>query len=631
MEAVADKQAHEGSRSKVASWFIVMIVLSIVRIWLGLKAFAMYDTNTYLDEWMLFRYSYLPGHFAATNDPFAMAKDMSFPLFLNLVHFSGLPYTLVVSLLWVAAAWMVYILSRRLMVSMNELPASGTRSASWKEYLYPVLAFTFILFLPSAFDALAGTKLYRNAIIAPCTLLYVLSLIFFLYTFLRNGKGLERQTLLWSSISGLLLAFNYYITENGFWLLIPTILILGAGLFSVGRKIALNQGWKDRSIVKWTVVRITMCSIPLIILAGWSIGYKAINHHFYGVFQINTRTDGEPGRFVQNIYRIASPNRTYSIWTPADAIDQAFAASPTLSSVPELHKTLVEDNVWAGGSIYDHPLTGDRLTWVLPDAMSQAGLWQSHAQVEQFFRQVNTELDQAFQSGKLKKDKRIQLVSSASGLTWSEIAGLRPLLWQGIKTGVWYDGYAYAFRLGDLNSFDSMTIDQRGISANYFTNSFLEQSPYTGYYVAERVTTDRMQIAIIKLYQLVGLPVFLLACVGMILLLRSVFKTRRGRKDKEKASISTDALVLLFMVATFIGAIVVILGIAWYSNYLWSHAHVESAVYPMKYYGVASVALIAVFDVLGTTIVWRRLLNAVNDRKISFADSKNSNHEARET
>jgi len=587
----------------------LMVLLSIIRIWIGLKSFAMYNVDTYLDEWMMFRYADLPAHFANVTDPFAMAKDMSFPLFLNIVHFSGLPYTFVLSLVWVAAAWIAFILMRRVFALYNLLTDGAEYSdeiikqSRRPRQVFSLLGFVFILFLPSAFDALAGTKLYRNAIIAPFTLLFLFSLLFFLYHVINaHEKSTPRQLIVWSVISGLLLSFNYYITESGIWLLIPAAVILAAAVFFICHRFARARGASGRKTTKWLVLRLVLCALPFIVLIMWTTGYKAINNYYFGVFEINTRTGGEPGKFIENIYKIASDNRTSVVWAPADAIDKAFQTSPTLRSLPQFREALVMKSSHENGkSLYDDPVKGDLLTWYLPDAMAQAEIWKSHAQVNDFFAKVNKELDVAFANGTLQRDNRFQISASAGGLTWEEIKGLKPLVWQGLKTGICFDGYACAVTLGDLKSMNKVTLDQRGLAADYMTNSILEEGPYIGYHAAERAWTDSMETGIIKAYQVAGLPLFLIACAGFVIVIAQMVRRKTFR--------STQAFLLISMTAMILTAGAVVFGIAWFSGFLWDPADPKTAVTPMKYYAVASVACIAVFNLLGVFVVWMKILD----------------------
>ena len=614
MRGLDSKQGFRAFIGSPRGVFYVMVGLSAFRAWFGMKSLVTYQVNTTYDEWWMFRHSVLTQHFTNVEKT-AMAKDMSFPLFLNVVHFSGLPYTLVLALVWIAAAWMTFALVGWMLRGSDV--HGGENCVSPKVCSF--LAFAYVLFLPSAFDAWAGTKLYRNAIIAPFTLVYVLSLVFFVRSATRPADQLKMRPLVgWGVTSGLLLGFSYYISENGIWLLVPTGLLLGgAAMFLIRRYLQARSGLL-RPGLRWLIVRVASCVLPVAILGAWTIGYEAVNYHFFGVFAINTRTGGEPGKFVQNIYKIASPNRSRVLWAPADAIDQAFKASQTLAAEPAFYEALVTKNTWVSADLHAHPISGDFLTWSLPDALQQAGLWQSHAQVTAFFKQVNHELDQAFANGTLKKDSRIQISPAAGGLTWPEIWGLRPIVWQGVKTAVWFSGYAYAYEWADLSSVDVFPVDQRGIQGDYMTNSFLEQGPYVGHYRAERRIVDYMQEGFIRAYRVVGIPVFLVACAGLVLLVVDLARRRRMSQDDPRRFGSRDAVRLGAMVTCLASAGVVILGIAWFAAFMINPAKPSDAIGPMKYYAVASVAMIAIFDVLGVSVVWERVSN--RPRRTQSAD-----------
>ena len=135
---------------------------------------------------------------------------------------------------------------------------------------------------------------------------------------------------------------------------------------------------------------------------------------------MNTRTKGELEWFVSNIYKIGSENRTPEIWAPFDAIEKAFEASPTLKQYPKLLKC-IEKSSWVGGNIHKNPISEDFLTWVMRDALVEADMWKSEEQVQQLFKKINEELEQAFKNGTLKTDEKIQLISSMGGRSLKEM------------------------------------------------------------------------------------------------------------------------------------------------------------------------------------------------------------------
>ena len=85
-------------------------------------------------------------------DGYELVKPMSYPLFLAFVSTTGLPYTLALLLLWLLAATSV---------------AAMIRSLGIRNRFALLAVFVYVLYCPTAFDAGVGTRMYRNAVIAP--------------------------------------------------------------------------------------------------------------------------------------------------------------------------------------------------------------------------------------------------------------------------------------------------------------------------------------------------------------------------------------------------------------------------------------------------------------------------------
>ena len=169
--------------------------------------------------------------------------------------------------------------------------------------------------------------------------------------------------------------------------------------------------------------------------------YKGINYHYFGIYETNTRTNGELGEFVEKIYKIESTERTTDVWAPEDAIKKAFNASPTLKKNKKIFRK-IEKSYWGKGNLKKNPIKGDYLTWALRYALDNAGLWESEKQVSELFHQINEELDEAFQKGTLKKDKKIQLVSSMGGRSLQEIISMKDMIIKTYKITILLEEYS---------------------------------------------------------------------------------------------------------------------------------------------------------------------------------------------
>lgn len=397
--------------------FGAMVVLSIIRIYLGWAVGVWFPAAQLWDDALMMGYSDLAGHFL-NPERYSLLKDMSFPVFLKISSVAHLPYSVTLALLWVVAGLVVFHAFYRIFNSSA----------------FSLALFVYVLFMPQAFEIWCGTRLYRNAIIGPFVLITISLMINMLVGILREDKMSFK--ILNSVFLGIFFSFTYYIKEDGIWLMACLLFT-----FAVATIMALVKK-KGTSICVKSIIRMMGVIIsPLIIFIVISLGYKSVNYKFFGVFEVNTRTGGAYGEFVENIYKISASGRSMSVWTPAEAISKAFEASETLSQYPELLEAIYNTE-WQGGSIVNNPIPGDHFNWILREEMNNVGIYYSEAWVEDFFTQVNRELDGAFKSGTLEKqDGVLQIVSSAGGYTGEEIASLKDIIVAGFRGAVVLDGY----------------------------------------------------------------------------------------------------------------------------------------------------------------------------------------------
>lgn len=356
-----------------------------------------------LDDVIMFNYA-TKAHYLIPN-VYSLVKNMSFPWFLDVVYISQLPFTLWFLMIWFLAA--IYTRKVILKISKNKMLA-------YFFYLY-------ILFNPLGITLLTALKVYRNVIMPP--------FIIILFTFMidmtvENYEG--KINILKMLIFSMLFSFLYYVKEDGAWL---TCCLL----FFIVLNIIILIVKKKNNIKK----QVFMLFIPIAIFILFTNSYKMMNKHFFGVYEINTRTEGELGRFVNNIYKIESENRDIHCWAPYDAIEKAFSSSKTLSEYQNLlDGILYTDSYGFNGDIEKNPIHGDFLTWVLRYELEKNGIWTSEKEVSDLFKKVNIEIDEAFKNGTLKKDKNFQIVKSAGGYDFDDIKKVMSYTIESLKVSV---------------------------------------------------------------------------------------------------------------------------------------------------------------------------------------------------
>lgn len=406
------------ARKKILLSVLAVSVLILFRIWLSFQVGIQAGVRQVYDDQLMFRYADLADHFS-NPDILSLVKTMSYPLFLAFTGWTGIPYPAATGILWSLAAlyfgWMVWKIGQR-------------EGLSW-------LAFLYILFFPSAFELWLGTRLYRNSLIVPCTIL--LFTYFVLFTWENLKSCLSRFSWLQAFLAGLFFTFCTYIKEDGAWLIVCLAFFVLVNLI-----ISLSAAFRHRN--KKSLKKQILALLCLFLVSGTFLGsaqaYRQINKKYFGVAEVETRNKGSLGQFAAYVYQTESENRTPLVWAPADAVKKVYESSEMLMQYPQLLEA-IEHSSWYGNDIYANPIRGDFLTWVLRTALQETGLWTTEKEMDDLFRQANAEIEAAFEDGRLTEDSRIQISASGGGRTVSEMLELFPLMVQGYKGAIWLDGY----------------------------------------------------------------------------------------------------------------------------------------------------------------------------------------------
>lgn len=489
------------------------------------------------DDALMVQYANLSDHFANPNW-LSLVKTMSYAAFLQLPGVTGLSYNVCVSLLWVLAAlsvgqavWRgcnVALAARACAAGVAEkgreaggvaagvaekgreaggvassgvavgITAAGVTGWAGPLWWAGPLAYVFVLWTPIAFDGETAVRIYRNALITPTVFLIFGLMLQLVVDVLVRAQAAQAvataqaaattraaqaaatlatptQTLPTRTLfaHGIVLAlaftFTYYLKEDGAWLL-ATLAAFSVVLMVV----ALVLLHCAPHAVK-QLLQLALClALPFALWGGVTVAYTSVNQRYFGVSETNTRTQGELGTFVSNVYRIASPNKNAWVWAPEDAIRAAWAASPTLSLYPGVLERLLE-NPWFVSESGDNTIYGDFLGWTLRWALLDEGLWTSEQDVNNLFAQVNQELEAAFDAGTLQEDSRIFLTSGSGSRSGGEVASLADdVVWM-YATNLLLLGYS-------PQPFSETTAEatETALAASYLLNQYVSEPTAAG-------------------------------------------------------------------------------------------------------------------------------------------------------
>lgn len=405
---------------------VLLLVFTFLRLLMSLSLHMWYAPSQVADDQLLMSYTFPEVFFSVSH--IRLAKNIGYSIWLLLVSKSGLNADIAYFIIWfLAALAMCYATYRFFRIKTLS-----------------IFTYLFVLWNPLAFEQWLGTRLYRNSLFAPLLFIFIASLLLFVTalsdkdkntsstaqnaiytnqqdTNLDNGtKSLAKDALklsgfaLFSLCLGFLTFFIYIQKEDMIWI-IPFF------IFAIGLK--LVRILRSNSYLSKKIITSLLCVMPIFTFYLGIHEYKKVNHDLFGVDLFNTRTEGELAAFAGLIQQIDTPDQTPTIWTPASSIEKVFSVSPTLKKYPQLLHD-IEHIDFAAPDIKKNPLTGDFLTWQLRNAIKSSIGWTDERKIQTLFGTANKEIQQAFDSGKLRRTEKITLSPSLVPRTKSEILSL---------------------------------------------------------------------------------------------------------------------------------------------------------------------------------------------------------------
>ena len=537
------------------SWITIgtmglMVLFCVLRIILGNLMGIIFDPDASVDDALLVQYAYLPTHFHVPW-AYSLVKTMSFPLFLDAVYVLGISYQTGMALLYFASALLFFFLVRKI---------SGKQWAA-------LLVFIYILFLPAGFEYSYSFRLYRNGLIVPAVLLVAGLSLHALFDIIIRKEYTKKQ-LLEVVLLGIASVFAIYIKEDGAW--ITAVLLFVCALltgFSVWR------GIQEKKTNKAWAFSLLIALIPCLLFGFSTLGYKAVNKHYFGVAEIETRNSGELGRFVSLVYEIESENRDASVWAPTDVVEKAFEASPTLAGLPGFR-----ESVWHSvyfSDIDEAPITGDFLTWVVRWALTENDLFTTEKEVDELFGKINAELEAAFRNGTLQKDTRFRPFSASAGKTTEEVLRLVPRTFKAVRLSVTLQNYLP----GGEPPESKLRDENRGLM------EFAAMLTHTGEILTdEQLFTRRLAVGCIRIlfvvYRWINILFFVIAAGNFIALTALLIRKPEFRKKEalflQGSVFSTAGIMLLYAFC-----------ICWFASFL-------EGDYSIQFYTPAIPSLLAV-------------------------------------
>lgn len=556
---------------KKLSVFIAVILLLLVRIVSSEYRTIIYDTNSYSDERLMLEYSDLEKHFDPEfENPRTLQKTMTFSWFINLPRKLGISLNKLLALCWGLAAILTYLLLLR--ISRNRILS--------------LIGYATVLFCPAGFEFNTGVHFYRNLIIAPFLFIFFCSLLNILYLSWNPKKTRIISYIIYSVVLSIIYPMCFYIKEDGFWMKPVLYFFLFTAFIGLVIKLCFIKTLNIKRIFLFLVCLV----LPIVNFNIQTAKYLKANEKSFNYSDITLRTGGSFASVANQVYKIASDERTYRFWAPRDAIKKAIDVSPTLQSMPDLIER-IDNFPWYAGT----EIPGDFLPWVMLFSLEDTGRYTNAADIEKIYSKIDEEIRQAFENGSLKKDQKFQLTKSAGGRSVQEIFLMFPDIIQLYETVIFLKGYDSSYKMPsqeDQDYIGSFT-EQLNQDLTYPSNSKLRNDFIFKNEIGKKITEIDFNI-----YR-IWIPVlFFTGILSWLLSLLLGFKKIKPN--------TLDQWLSLFSVFVLMGiSFAYATGIVWFSEFLVTAGNIQTdEIWRIIFYGVGIVPMIYLSILIAMCLTW---------------------------
>lgn len=305
-----------------------------------------------------------------------LVKGIGYPLFLVISNILPFSYLSISSLFYtVSVLCMVYAV-KPLFRTYKSLAA-----------LYMVL-----LFSPVAASLVTFQRVYRNSISAAQVLLIIGS---FAGIYFRREWSVKRQ-MPWMFGAVLGLISFYYTREDAIWIL-PFVVVVT--LIYIGMVIYRYRVFRKKDML----VRILLILLPLLCMTGTGKAIGFLNQHYYGTSVVNELNSGSFAEMMKTIYSVEDSKELKQISVSRAKLKELYKYSPTLEDIQD--EMDIQFAAWCGDEEYSRiwEVEDGWFFWILRDAMSDAGYYESTETMTTFCEAVTAELQQAMKAGNLRE------------------------------------------------------------------------------------------------------------------------------------------------------------------------------------------------------------------------------------
>ena len=325
-------------------------------------------------------------------DTFTLNKLPGYALFLKLNNILQLRYTFFLGFVYCAAC----VLFLYVMYKFT------------KSRLNAFIAFVIVLFCPVMLDSAVGGRIYCISLVPPCTIAIISA-----YIGIIADRDKIKKFSIWLVIAGLVYSYYRFMRYAYIWL---TCFIIGVTILLVILYILDNK--KDLSIKK-VMLRLLVFLIPMFMGVLTTNTMKLANYRSYGVYITSDFNESNFAKMCKLLMSIEQDEEVEGVYVTMDVIRKAAEVSPNL-------KKLCDERDSAGWvqQLDDGNIFIEFYAWNLRWAAENYDMYVDAKSVNEFYGQICTDLEKAFDNGILKKRKVLAISPFSTPMTFSDIPKL---------------------------------------------------------------------------------------------------------------------------------------------------------------------------------------------------------------
>lgn len=377
---------------------LFLIVTVIIRCILQMGIPIIGDGNTLDDDVLMAKYaeSLLRWEWLGTYSAGTLNKVPGFSIFLAVSRLLNIPFSLALGIIYCTASLLFFFAIRKIMKSDK----------------LSLLIYCYILFSPAMMQDITIQRVYRTAII-PGLVLAVISCYLAIFCERKNGW---KRIFPWSLCGGFFFAWFYITREDSIWLgcfvLGAIILIVGCMLFKQNPLIAIREKWKSFVLILLPALMCMLCIT----------GLKAVNYHYYGLFETTDFKSTYFAKATKDILRIKNSEEIPYVWVTRDTIERLYEVSPEFAKLQYyLDDEYKGETQLFGSGADDGEIEKDYIIWAIRWSARDAGIYDSPQTMDAYFKKVYEEIEAAFADGRLEKNDKLILSNLARPTDWNEI------------------------------------------------------------------------------------------------------------------------------------------------------------------------------------------------------------------